>query len=105
MYWSHVEFYPSHAGIPMNGVVDLLLNTLVHAQGGMCIRNDSPVFIVLKPISDALTSSVSTFPYSAEESARFLKLIKPYQSKRMDGHIVCIIARLNSFIGAFAALS
>lgn len=36
MYWSHVEFYPSHAGIPMNGVVDLLLNTLVHAQGGSC---------------------------------------------------------------------
>jgi hypothetical protein len=41
MYWSHVEFYPSHAGIPMNGVVDGLLNTLVHAQGGPWIRNDS----------------------------------------------------------------
>ena len=34
MYWSHVEFHPSHAEIPTNGVVDDLLNTLAHAQGG-----------------------------------------------------------------------
>jgi len=87
MYWSHVEFYPSHAGIPINGVVDLLLNTLVHAQG------------------DALTSTVSTFPYSAEESARFAKLIKPYQGKEMDGHIICVVARLNSFIASHKFLN
>jgi hypothetical protein len=62
MYWSHVEFYPSHAGIPMNGVVDGLLNTLVHAQGGTWIRNDFGDRRFLKPISDALTSTVSTFP-------------------------------------------
>lgn len=30
----HVEFYPSHARIPTNGVVDDLLSTLAHAQGG-----------------------------------------------------------------------
>jgi len=87
MYWSHVEFYPSHAGIPMNGVVDLLLNTLVHAQG------------------DALTSNVSTFPYSAEESARFTKLIRPYQGKDMDAHIICVLARLNSFIASHKFLN
>jgi len=87
MYWSHVEFYPSHAGIPMNGVVDLLLNTLAHAQG------------------DALTSNVSTFPYSAEESARFAKLIKPYQGKQVDGLIICVIARLNSFIASHKFLN
>jgi len=75
MYWSHVEFYPSHTGIPMDGVVDGLLNTLVHAQG------------------DALTSNVSTFPYSAEESARFAKLIRPYQGKQAGGHITCVVAR------------
>lgn len=103
MYWSHVEFYPSHAGIPINGVVDLLLNTLVHAQGGMCTRNIFGIRF-LKPVSDALTSTVSTFPYSAEESARFAKLIKPYKGKEMDGHIICVVARLNSFIGASAAL-
>jgi hypothetical protein len=85
-YWSHVEFYPSHTGIPTNGVVDSLLNTLAHAQG------------------DALTSNVSTFPYSAKESARFTKLIRAYQGKEMDGHIICVIARLNSFIGASTAL-
>ena len=103
LYWSHVEFYPSHAGIPMDGVVDLLLNTLVHAQGGSCTRNDSLILVFLKPAPDALTSSVSTFPYSAEESARFAKLIKPYQGKQVDGLIICVIARLNSFIGASAA--
>jgi hypothetical protein len=70
----------------VDGVVDNLLNTLVHAQG------------------DALTSNVSTFPYSAEESARFTKLIRPYQGKQMDGHIICVVARLNSFIGAPIAL-
>ena len=58
----------------------------------------------LKLISDALTSNVSTFPYSAEESARFTKLIKPYQGKPMDGHVICVVARLNSFIGASATL-
>jgi len=58
----------------------------------------------LKPISDALTSTVSTFPYSADESARFTKLIRPYQGKQMDGHIMCVVARLNSFIGAPIAL-
>jgi hypothetical protein len=87
----------------MNGVVDLLLNTLMHAQGGSCIQNLSLIFVFLKPISDALTSNVSTFPYSAEESARFTKLIKPYQGKEMDGHIICVIARLNSFIGTSTA--
>lgn len=87
----------------MNGVVDLLMNTLVHAQGGPCIRNHPPVCVFLKLISDALTSNVSTFPYSAEESARFAKLIKPYQGKQMDGHVVCVIARLNSFLGASTA--
>lgn len=104
MYWSHVEFYPSHDGIPTNGVVDLLLNTLMHAQGGTCIRNGSPLLVFLKQISDALTSTVSTFPYSAEESARFTKLIKPYQGRELDGHIICVIARLNSFIGPSATL-
>ena len=88
----------------MSGVVDLLLSTLAHAQGGACIRNDFPIPLFLKPISDALTSTVSTFPYSAEESARFTKLIKPYRGKEVDGHITCVIARLNSFIGASAAL-
>jgi hypothetical protein len=58
----------------------------------------------LKPVPDALTSSVSTFPYSAEECARFAKLIRPYQGKEIDGHIICVIARLSSFIGAFTAL-
>ena len=57
----------------------------------------------LKLISDALTSNVSTFPYSAEESARFTKLIKPYQAMHLGGHIICVIARLNSFIGPSTA--
>ena len=56
----------------------------------------------LKQMPDALTSKDSTFPYSAEESARFTKLIKPYRSMPMDGRIICVVARLNSFIGAFA---
>jgi hypothetical protein len=58
----------------------------------------------LKQTSDALTSNVSTFPYSAQESAQFSKLIRPYQGKELDGHVICVIARLNSFIGASTAL-
>jgi len=104
MYWSHVEFYPSHTGIPMNGVIDNLLNTLVHAQGGVCMRNHSPIDVFLKPVPDALTSDVSTFPYSAEESARFAKLIRPYQGRQIDGNIICVVARLNSYLGASTAL-
>lgn len=45
MYWSHVEFFPSHAGIPTDGVVDDVLNTLVHAQGGTCMRNDLAIVV------------------------------------------------------------
>jgi len=58
----------------------------------------------LKQTPDALTSNVSTFPYSAQESAQFSKLIRPFQGKGVDGHVICVIARLNSFIGAFPAL-
>lgn len=105
MYWLHVEYYPSHAGVLTDGVVDDLLNTFAHAQGGTCVRNNlAGDRRFLKRISDALTSNVSTFPYSAEESARFMKLIKPYRGKSLDGRLICVVARLNSFIGAFAAL-
>jgi hypothetical protein len=45
MYWSHVEFYPCHAGIPTNGIIDNLLNTLAHAQGGTCMRNTSVIAV------------------------------------------------------------
>lgn len=86
-YWLHVEFFPCHTGIPTDGVVDRLLSTLTHAQG------------------DALTSDVSTFPYSAEESARFIKLLKPYRGKQIDGHVLCIVARLNSFIASYKHLN
>ena len=104
MYWLHVEFYPCHSGIPTNGIIDDLLNTLAHARGGTRIRNNFGVVVFLKRVLDALTSNVSTFPYSAEESARFTELIQPYQGKQVDGHVICVVARLNSFIGAFTAL-
>ena len=58
----------------------------------------------LKQVPDALTSNVSTFPYSARESAQFAKLVRPYLGKEMDGHVMCVVARLNSFIGASTAL-
>jgi len=34
-----------------------------------------------------MTSNISTFPYSVPETAQFLKLIRPYQGKKVDGHI------------------
>ena len=40
MYWLHVEFYPSHPGIPTGGMVDDILRTLTHAQGGTCVRDN-----------------------------------------------------------------
>ena len=41
MYWSHVEFYPSHKGASTNGLVLNLMRTLAHAQGGASERNRS----------------------------------------------------------------
>jgi len=46
-----------------------------------------------------------TFPYSAEESARFAKLIRPYQGKQAGGHITCVVARLNSYIASHKFLN
>lgn len=61
-----------------------------------------PSTIVVKPFSDALTSNVSTFPYSAKPIARFMKLLEPYRTTQLNHHILCVVARLNSHIGAFA---
>jgi len=41
-----------------------------------------------------MTSEYSTFPYTSAQSARFLKLLRPYQGKQVDGHIICFVARL-----------
>lgn len=67
----------------------------------MCETIPSATVVFFKTISDALTSSGSSFPFSAEECARYTKMIKPYRSEPMNDQILCIVARLNSSIGTF----
>lgn len=99
----HMESFPSHPVIPTNGMVNDLLNTFVHAQGGTCAQIVPFLVVFFENISDVLTSKNPLVPFSAEKCAQFIKLIKPYRKEPVDGNIIYIIARLNGFMGAFAA--
>lgn len=76
LYWNHVEYFPTHPRTSTVRAVDTLISVFTHAQ------------------ADCMTSEYSTFPYTSEQSARFLKLLRPYQGKEPDSHILCFVARL-----------
>jgi hypothetical protein len=48
--------------------------------------------------ADRMTSSVSTFLYTAEECAKFLELLRNTRSNISDGNTTCFVARLWSFV-------
>jgi hypothetical protein len=76
LYWNHVEYFPTHVVSPTARVVDDLISLFTHAQ------------------ADCMTSEYSTFPYTSAQSARFLKLLRPYQGKQPDAYVLCLVARL-----------
>jgi hypothetical protein len=76
LYWTHVERFPMHiGGLPYKAVDDLIA---IFAHGR----------------ADRLTSSVSTFPYTAPQSAEFLDLLRSSRAEITNGQTTCFVARL-----------
>jgi hypothetical protein len=77
-YWSHVEIFSMHINELSTTIVHELFEILSHAR------------------TDHLTSLQSTFPYDADECARFLELLRPvyHTNKPLSGNFVCLTARI-----------
>ncbi|KAG6919815.1 hypothetical protein DXG01_000317 [Tephrocybe rancida] len=41
-----------------------------------------------------MTSRNSTFPYNAQDSAKFLKLLRSFRDRVQDGYVRCVVGRL-----------
>ncbi|KAI9569947.1 hypothetical protein HD554DRAFT_2313291 [Boletus coccyginus] len=83
LYWVHVEFFPMHhvheqQFLPL---VDDICNIISHGQ------------------ADRLTSSTSTFPYTADRCRDFLETLSRKRGQHMDGYTLCYAARLAGAIG------
>jgi len=77
LYWVHVESFPMHLGNRISPqVVTELIGVMSHGQ------------------ADRMTSSASTFPYTAEKCKEFLCLLNPRQGQPLDGYTLCFVARL-----------
>jgi len=79
-YWTHVEHFPSHDPYGLDLEMPVLLATLIHGQ------------------ADQLTSSTSTFPYSAQECSSFIDILKASQDQLHSAQVRWSIARLWSMI-------
>ncbi|KAJ4490175.1 hypothetical protein J3R30DRAFT_3360969 [Lentinula aciculospora] len=97
LYWTHIEHFPMHlGGLPVK-VVDDLLCVLSFALTGVPARFGLPVTSsdAFRPSSpDQMTSQNSTFFYTQQECAQFIKILKLARERSADGHQVCVIARL-----------
>jgi len=47
---------------------------------------------------DMMTSTTSTFPYSVDDSAKFIQILKNSRDQVIDGNITCIVGRLRNTI-------
>ncbi|KAF8190439.1 hypothetical protein BJ912DRAFT_965107 [Pholiota molesta] len=75
-YWSHVENFCMHmGGLPQRCIDELIL---VFSHG----------------LADNLTSSLSTFPYDAATTEKFLNLLISSRNQIHEGYTVAIVARL-----------
>ncbi|KAF9467791.1 hypothetical protein BDZ94DRAFT_1247739 [Collybia nuda] len=79
-YWSHVEHFPMHRETISEACFDELIGVFSHGA------------------ADHMTSNLSTFPYSAVECTKFLKLLRGSRDRLNDGHIICFAARLWSLV-------
>jgi len=80
LYWAHVEYFPMHSDIISSRTIDQLLSDFYHGQ------------------VDKMTSATSTFPYSADDSAKFVQILKSSKDQVIDGNITCIVGRLRNTI-------
>ncbi|KAL4079622.1 hypothetical protein J3A83DRAFT_4185593 [Scleroderma citrinum] len=83
-YWLHVEYFPNHISVevPLQVVDDIVL-ILSHGQ------------------VDRMTSSTSTFPYTADKCEKFLCLLRPLRGQHPSGYLLCVIesARIMGAVG------
>jgi hypothetical protein len=102
LYWTHVEYFPSHFGGIAVRHVDNLLSVLRHAE------------------LDHLTSSCSTFPYPADKCAHFSRIVGQARAsissnafgqfsgldelRMTDPHAITCVARLWGVIGKLTSL-
>ncbi|KAG7448689.1 uncharacterized protein BT62DRAFT_721694 [Guyanagaster necrorhizus] len=80
LYWSHVEHFPMHIGGLPKQTYDDLIGIFSHG------------------LADQMTSGVSTFFYSQQECATFLKVLKSGKDQNEDGYQTCVAARLWSIV-------
>ncbi|KAJ7120005.1 hypothetical protein C8R46DRAFT_127852 [Mycena filopes] len=79
LYWTHVEFFPSHLpGLPADKLEEL---TSIFSFG----------------LCDQMTSYTSTFPFPAQMCEGFLRLLQGRKGLK-DSYTTCIVARLFSLI-------
>ncbi|THH07973.1 hypothetical protein EW146_g9140 [Bondarzewia mesenterica] len=82
-YWRHVEQFPMHfGGITVEAFDDLYV-------------------IFLHGRADNLTSSSATFPYSADECATLITVLRDSRDLISDGRITCFVARLWGFVASY----
>jgi len=75
-YWTHVEMFPATA-----------------CQYSMSALNELHV-IFLNARADALTSEIPSFPYTAEECDRFIKLLQCSKEHASNPYVTTFVARL-----------
>jgi hypothetical protein len=76
LYWAHLEYFPMHYDGLSSDNVDELISVFAHGQ------------------TDRMTSPTSTFPYSVDDCAKFIQILKNTREQDMDGNSTWIIARL-----------
>jgi len=76
LYWTHLEYFPMHFDGLSSENVDELVSVFAHGQ------------------TDRMTSPTSTFPYSADDCAKFIQILKNSREQDMDGYLTWTIARL-----------
>ncbi|KAF9485031.1 hypothetical protein BDN70DRAFT_848640 [Pholiota conissans] len=75
-YWAHVENFCMHiGGLPQKCIDELIL---IFSHG----------------LADNLTSTLSTFPYDAAATEKFLNLLRSSRDQIHEGYVVAIVARL-----------
>jgi len=75
-YWTHVEHFCMHLPLPQKAMDDLIL-VFLHGMAGGFFESPIPdsVATVYPYVIDTLTSTLSTFPYHADDCKRYLDLL------------------------------
>ncbi|KAI0763103.1 hypothetical protein BD413DRAFT_215476 [Trametes elegans] len=80
LYWQHIEQFPSHRLDRLSLAVEDLISIFVHGEG------------------DHMTSSNSTFPYTAKECKNFVRVLDAAKQRLDQPPSVCVVARLWSVV-------